>query len=301
MTTDKQIAANRLNAQRSTGPKTEAGKQAVRHNAVKHSVLSRNVITTEEEQEEYDGLVRALMEDCHVEGVLEEILVRDIALSTWRRQRAARAETGLAETRIAGSLARLDRERRERFRTLLEELEEGHGTFRINKLRDQGAAVDIHERIHRADIQRQLRDSSLGLHHLTETLDRAIEEVQKGSITDQTARRLALEFSSEIHGPVVTPGAWRISAAQAIERLKAERQVLMDLLPDVEQREWLEVAARRAAAMLPEAEEVNTIHRYETGYANQFHKGLDQLRREQQVRIAAEQKDTERDEDASER
>jgi hypothetical protein len=41
MTTDKQIAANRRNAARSTGPKTEAGKAIVARNAVSHGLLSR--------------------------------------------------------------------------------------------------------------------------------------------------------------------------------------------------------------------------------------------------------------------
>jgi hypothetical protein len=37
---DAQIRANRLNAQRSTGPQTENGKRAVRYNALKHGLLA---------------------------------------------------------------------------------------------------------------------------------------------------------------------------------------------------------------------------------------------------------------------
>jgi hypothetical protein len=37
MATAKQLQANRSNAQKSTGPKTEAGKSTARFNALKHA------------------------------------------------------------------------------------------------------------------------------------------------------------------------------------------------------------------------------------------------------------------------
>ena len=40
MTTEKKITANRRNAQLSTGPRTQEGKDAVRQNALKHGLLS---------------------------------------------------------------------------------------------------------------------------------------------------------------------------------------------------------------------------------------------------------------------
>jgi hypothetical protein len=41
MATDAQVAANRLNAQESTGPRTTEGKAVVAQNAVKHGLLAR--------------------------------------------------------------------------------------------------------------------------------------------------------------------------------------------------------------------------------------------------------------------
>ncbi len=41
MATEAQIAANRLNAQRSTGPRTADGKAVVAQNAAKHGLLAR--------------------------------------------------------------------------------------------------------------------------------------------------------------------------------------------------------------------------------------------------------------------
>src|SRR6266704_5370046 len=40
----RKIEANRKNARHSTGPRTAAGKQAVKGNALKHGLLSREVV-----------------------------------------------------------------------------------------------------------------------------------------------------------------------------------------------------------------------------------------------------------------
>jgi hypothetical protein len=49
MTTQKQIKANRKNAQKSTGPRTGEGKASVSKNAVKHGLFAESVIKGENE------------------------------------------------------------------------------------------------------------------------------------------------------------------------------------------------------------------------------------------------------------
>jgi len=44
MATAAQIEANRRNAQRSTGPKSDEGKDRVRRNALKHGMAARTVM-----------------------------------------------------------------------------------------------------------------------------------------------------------------------------------------------------------------------------------------------------------------
>ena len=44
MTSFKQFAANRANARRSTGPRTEEGKQQSRRNAVRHGLTADTVV-----------------------------------------------------------------------------------------------------------------------------------------------------------------------------------------------------------------------------------------------------------------
>jgi hypothetical protein len=48
MTTKKQVFANQRNALRATGPRTEDGKRAVRHNALKHGIRSADVLLPDE-------------------------------------------------------------------------------------------------------------------------------------------------------------------------------------------------------------------------------------------------------------
>jgi hypothetical protein len=44
MTSEKQAKANRENALKSTGPKTPEGKAAVRLNALRHGLLSKEIL-----------------------------------------------------------------------------------------------------------------------------------------------------------------------------------------------------------------------------------------------------------------
>jgi hypothetical protein len=53
MTSYRQIEANRRNALRSTGPKTQAGKQVSRCNAVRHGLTAETVIGALEDAENY--------------------------------------------------------------------------------------------------------------------------------------------------------------------------------------------------------------------------------------------------------
>ena len=61
MATDKQIAANRLNAQNSTGPRTDDGKRRSRRNAFRHGLTAETVIDIHEDPAAYRALERAIM------------------------------------------------------------------------------------------------------------------------------------------------------------------------------------------------------------------------------------------------
>ena len=56
MSTIKQIEANRANALRSTGPRTEAGKAASSGNALRHGFTARRVVIEGEDPVLFDRL-----------------------------------------------------------------------------------------------------------------------------------------------------------------------------------------------------------------------------------------------------
>jgi hypothetical protein len=98
MTTTKQRAANRQNAQKSTGTKTPEGKVAVSRNAVKHGLLSRYVLLGDEDETALVELGKRLRAQLHPIGALEGFLVERIITAVWRLRRVLASETGLFET-----------------------------------------------------------------------------------------------------------------------------------------------------------------------------------------------------------
>ncbi len=92
MATEKQINANRANAQLSTGPRTEAGKAVVRHNACTHGFYSKEVLLEDENPVELEQLRNNLMEEYDPRGELETALVEIILVCLWKHRRAERWE-----------------------------------------------------------------------------------------------------------------------------------------------------------------------------------------------------------------
>src|SRR5580704_6260422 len=95
MTSQKQIDANRRNAQKSTGPKTPEGKAAVRLNALKHGLRARTVVGPGENADEFHQLCADLESDWQPRNRTEQALVEEMAVSHWKLARAEEAETRL--------------------------------------------------------------------------------------------------------------------------------------------------------------------------------------------------------------
>jgi hypothetical protein len=104
MTSVKQFEANRRNSLKSTGPKTEAGKQASRCNAVRHGLTAETVIGALEDAEDYKAFELAITADYDAQSAVERELVLRLASLLWRLRRATIIETGLFEIQ-AGHLS----------------------------------------------------------------------------------------------------------------------------------------------------------------------------------------------------
>ena len=83
MATLKQIEANRRNAQKSTGPCTEAGKAASAQNSRKHGCYAGQVLLEGQDQELYDRLLQEFMDELQPQTLRERNLVEMMAVEWW--------------------------------------------------------------------------------------------------------------------------------------------------------------------------------------------------------------------------
>jgi hypothetical protein len=63
MASEKQISANRRNATKSTGPKTNNGKLQSRRNAMRHGLTATTVVTAIEDVDEFERFGRSTGHD----------------------------------------------------------------------------------------------------------------------------------------------------------------------------------------------------------------------------------------------
>src|SRR5688500_18959749 len=97
MATDKQIAANRRNAQNSTGPKTPEGRAAVRFNALRHGLDAASTLIPGESRLALSRLRQAFYHQYNPQNAGEEALVAQLIMSTRELLRVNRWETGFFE------------------------------------------------------------------------------------------------------------------------------------------------------------------------------------------------------------
>ena len=97
MATEKQVQANRRNALKSSGPKTQTGKAVASKNAMRHGLLARDVVIKGEDPEAFDAMQEALVLELAPEGAIEEQLVDRIAAALWRLRRLGRVEADIFE------------------------------------------------------------------------------------------------------------------------------------------------------------------------------------------------------------
>ena len=97
MASEAQIAANRRNAMRSTGPRSEAGKARVAQNGLKHGLCSARVLLPDEDPAELEALVEDLKACFRPATEMELALLRQYAAATWRLGRIPALEAGMLE------------------------------------------------------------------------------------------------------------------------------------------------------------------------------------------------------------
>jgi hypothetical protein len=95
MSSETQIAANRLNSQLSSGPKTEVGKAKSSHNAVKSALTGQTVLLPTDDVPAYQKLAQSLIDLHRPATYEEEILVQSLTDTEWRLRRIPGLESAI--------------------------------------------------------------------------------------------------------------------------------------------------------------------------------------------------------------
>ncbi len=107
MISQRKIEANRRNAQKSTGPKTQEGKERVRLNALTHGLTASTIVLPHEDAEAYQERLDAWTRELGPQGDPGRYLAERAVRLSWQLDRADRHE----RARLAERADRLLQER----------------------------------------------------------------------------------------------------------------------------------------------------------------------------------------------
>lgn len=91
-TAEQRLAANRANAQFSTGPTTAEGKAIASRNAQSHGLLCARMFLDDEDPAAFQALCADLCSSLNPVGAVEAALVERIAVTLWRQRRLVQSE-----------------------------------------------------------------------------------------------------------------------------------------------------------------------------------------------------------------
>ena len=129
---EKQQQANQQNAQKSTGPTTPEGKNAVRFNALTYGLRTRETILACENAKEYFDLWDELDADWQPQTRTERCYLETMVTSQWLLKRIADSETRIYETiaigdqqfRMLGYVAKQRAQLERSFRTAIADMKQ---------------------------------------------------------------------------------------------------------------------------------------------------------------------------------
>ena len=310
---ERRIQANRRNALRSTGPKTERGKRTVARNAIKHGILAREVVITagdgKESSEEFQALIEQLWEEYEPVGVVEELLVKRIAACWWRTARVLRAENG--EIRMRLDTLAMDRAQRNSDKGNRDlAYSDIHILFSAENQADQPVLTKDGASAAREAL-RDLHKNHPGLERMTALLQKAKSEIARDGYISQNIRHeifyafrgwdysfaLFCGLSGPLEAKKADEPSEKVADEQAVgEQTKRKKTALiaasiddyLEMISELKQnvtiREDLARDAEARSFSLPTAEATDKLLRYETHLDKQLDRAMDQLERLQRRR-----------------
>jgi hypothetical protein len=279
---EKQLEANRLNAQKSTGPKTEEGKAVSRQNALIHGMRAGQILVDgdriHESDTEFQDLCREFYEDLAPVGALEKLLTDQIVQATWRLSRAHRAESGEIALSVDGSWWK-----RQDINPL------------VSLLRTPQSSNSL-------PISLKLIRSLAGCEYLIMSLQNLRDSVElECELTEAALKDFKFRMRNgedTTTEKLDTLRAWLVDNPEKLEPevLQARhKEAVLKLLDEKvnnakhwlainQRKEELEEKARESASVLPSGVVLEKIMRYETVLQRQLYRAITQLERVQQRR-----------------
>ncbi|MBS1874713.1 MAG: hypothetical protein JSU00_15970 [Acidobacteria bacterium] len=124
---EKQLAANRANAKKSTGPKTPAGKARSRYNSLKHGCYADAVVLPTEDRKRYNALRHHIMSTVDISDPVQVELAETLCRNQWCSQRAIIYEADL----LAEAITRYEPEIRRDCPEIAQDILEGAAYRRL--------------------------------------------------------------------------------------------------------------------------------------------------------------------------
>jgi hypothetical protein len=287
MTSDRQIAANRRNALRSTGPRSPLGKAIVGQNPARHGLYSASpVIHGLESPAAWEQHRCSTIASCAPVGQLETDLAERVALILWRLKRITRYERDVTTSSHGRAFDDLNynqlnllhpenspepvRERLSRARARLRNLTR-LAEAPPSTLVARDAAVEV-----MAALDHQLGDFDL---YTVSVPEIAPDDVAWDDVPEWTVHSLRLLVDVAAGQAGLPPEQLIAAAIEAVrDTLNAARSMLRPYTR--------KLADLRRERILPQPAKVDHLIRYESHLTRQLEKTLAQLRALQQARRA---------------
>jgi hypothetical protein len=276
----KQLAANRRNAQRSTGPTSKTGRSISRLNALKHGLLAQQVVVCgyfqQESSDEFKRLCRDYHQDLGPVGPLEEMLLDQIVMVVWRLRRVRMAEAGEIATNVDKTWWNPRRP----------PWEIGNG-YKGNAL---------HYRL--TDYRRSIK----GIQFVIECIEQLRSDIAAaGQVTDEKLKELghygsgpndivlklaALRNSLQSNPTMLPPAELRaVHLKETLAYLDEQISEFKELITVRQEQMDVEDTMRRSVALLPSGEFLEKVVRYESALQRQLNRSMNQLERLQRRRL----------------
>jgi hypothetical protein len=107
MVSKRQLEANRLNARRSSGPRTQEGKKRARMNALRHGLTAKDIVIGDEDPKEFEDLRAKLEHDLQPKTTLEGELLERLAGLLWRLRRVPSIEAAIVNAHQEATYSRV--------------------------------------------------------------------------------------------------------------------------------------------------------------------------------------------------